>query len=216
MSERMQHLSMETAVASTTPEAPEAPLATLTVDDPYIKHPIDPLFSQIRVFTLLPSSDPQAPLQGQLRVEDLSPKPVGYEALSEESSNKEDLTMTKGWWFDNRPWMDSEIDFSISSKEALDAHNANESGYNVCQDFILNFSELPRYVFITDSNIVGAAAQEVVTGDNVALLDGAKCPLVLRRQKDMSHQIIGVAVADYIDAKSQLDIGGPKTEFTLS
>jgi hypothetical protein len=129
---------------------------------------------------------------------------------------KEDLAMAKGWRLDSIPWMDSEIGFSMSPIEALDAHNANESGYNVCQEFVFDFDEFPRYVFITDLNIVGAAAQEVFMGDYVALLNGAKLPLVLRRQKDMSYRVIDVVVVDYIDAKSQLDIGRLKTEFVLS
>jgi hypothetical protein len=57
-------------------------LATLHNTNPYLKHPLDPSTQQIRVFTLLPSADPQAPLHGQLRVEDLKCKSNGYEALS--------------------------------------------------------------------------------------------------------------------------------------
>lgn len=49
---------------------------------PYRKHPLNPSQPQIRIFTLLPSTNPQAPLQGRLRVENLSPVPPKYEALS--------------------------------------------------------------------------------------------------------------------------------------
>lgn len=65
-----------------TVNANETSLAASAYQDLYSRHPLDPLSSQIRVFTLHPALDRQAPLQGQLRVQDLSSRPTAYEALS--------------------------------------------------------------------------------------------------------------------------------------
>jgi hypothetical protein len=59
-----------------------APLAIPSAQDPYLRHPLDPSSSQIRILKLLPAPDPQAPLQCQLRVDDLGDKSAEYEALS--------------------------------------------------------------------------------------------------------------------------------------
>ena len=52
----------------------ELSVETIAAEDPYLRYLLDPSSAQIRVFTLLPSSDPQAPLRGRLRVEDLKLK----------------------------------------------------------------------------------------------------------------------------------------------
>lgn len=77
---------------------------------------------------------------------------------------------------------------------------------------------LPASVFITDSNIIGIAARDIVVGDILALLNGAKLPVILRRQEDMSFHVIDAIIADNIDPASPFDTRGSclEIDFVLS